>query len=84
MRLPKEVFELIFPKGIFEWFDMTTGINKEDTTLITFTEKDRGVRDVKFYLFSSSKAIRLEPYIAYDPFLFMRGIHTRITVTMDT
>jgi hypothetical protein len=40
MQLTKEVFELIFPKGIFEWFDLTTGKSEEDITFITFVEKD--------------------------------------------
>ncbi len=40
MQLTKEVFELIFPKGIFEWFDLATGIKEDDTTSITFIEKD--------------------------------------------
>ena len=40
MQLTKEVFELIFPKGIFEWFDLTTGRNKDNIAHITFVEKD--------------------------------------------
>lgn len=40
MQLTKEVFELIFPKGIFEWFDLTTGKSEEGTAFITFVEKD--------------------------------------------
>ena len=40
MQLTKEVFELIFPKGIFEWFDLTAGVNKDNVAHITFVEKD--------------------------------------------
>jgi hypothetical protein len=40
MQLSKDVFELIFPKDIFEWFDLTKGISDETTTHITFIEKD--------------------------------------------
>jgi hypothetical protein len=40
MQLSKDVFELIFPKDIFEWFDLTKGISDETTTRITFVEKD--------------------------------------------
>ena len=39
-QLPKEVFDLIFPKGIFEWFDITSGKREDDVTYITFVEKD--------------------------------------------
>lgn len=40
MQLTKEVFELIFPKGIFEWFDLTAGRSKDNIAHITFVEKD--------------------------------------------
>ncbi len=40
MELTQEIFELIFPKGIFEWFDITEGTRDGDTTAITFEEKD--------------------------------------------
>lgn len=40
MQLSKEIFELIFPKEIFEWFDLTEGKSDETTTRITFVEKD--------------------------------------------
>lgn len=40
MGLTQEIFELIFPKGVFEWFDLTEGIRDGDTTVITFKEKD--------------------------------------------
>jgi hypothetical protein len=34
------LFELIFPKNIFDWFDLTDGTTDEKTTRITFVEKD--------------------------------------------
>ena len=40
MELTQEIFELIFPKGVFEWFDLTEGTREGDTTVITFKEKD--------------------------------------------
>ena len=40
MELTQEIFELIFPKGVFEWFDLTEGTRDGDTTAITFEEKD--------------------------------------------
>lgn len=40
MLLTKNVFELIFPQGIFDWFDLTDGATDEKTTRITFVEKD--------------------------------------------
>ena len=40
MQLSKDIFELIFPKDIFEWFDLTKGISDEAITRITFVEKD--------------------------------------------
>jgi hypothetical protein len=40
MLLTKDLFELIFPEGIFEWFDWTEGKTDEKTTRITFVEKD--------------------------------------------
>lgn len=40
MQLTKEVFELIFPQDIFEWFDLTGGKSDGTTTRITFVEKD--------------------------------------------
>ena len=40
MELTQEIFELIFPKGVFEWFDLTEGTRKGDTTVLTFKEKD--------------------------------------------
>jgi hypothetical protein len=40
MQLTKELFELIFPQDIFEWFELTSGNSDETTTQITFVEKD--------------------------------------------
>jgi hypothetical protein len=40
MQLTKEIFELIFPQDIFEWFDLTDGKSDGTTTRITFVEKD--------------------------------------------
>ena len=40
MELSQEIFELIFPQGVFEWFDLTEGTRDGDTTAITFEEKD--------------------------------------------
>ena len=40
MEINKEVFELIFPKGTFDWFEITDGRSDENNTYITLTEKD--------------------------------------------
>jgi len=40
MQLNKEIFELIFPQDVFEWFEITSGKSDETTARITFTEKD--------------------------------------------
>lgn len=40
MQLTKELFELIFPQDVFEWFDLKAGKSDETTTRITFIEKD--------------------------------------------
>lgn len=40
MQLTKEVFELIFPQDVFEWFELTSGKSDETTARITFVEKD--------------------------------------------
>lgn len=40
MKLTKEIFELIFPQDIFEWFELTSGKSEGTTTRITFVEKD--------------------------------------------
>lgn len=40
MEIKKEIFELIFPQGVFDWFEITNGeINGEDVS-ITLVEKD--------------------------------------------
>ena len=40
MEITKEVFELIFPQGIFEWFDLTQGTKDETNVYVTLVEKD--------------------------------------------
>ena len=40
MNLKKELFELIFPQGIFEWFELTDSKNDEQNVYITLEEKD--------------------------------------------
>ena len=40
MEINKEIFELIFPKGTFEWFEITDGRSDEKNTCITLEEKD--------------------------------------------
>ena len=40
MELTQEIFELIFPKGVFEWVALTEGTREGDTTVITLKEKD--------------------------------------------
>jgi hypothetical protein len=40
IQLTKEVFELIFPQDIFEWFDLKSGTSDGAITRITFVEKD--------------------------------------------
>lgn len=40
MEIKKEIFELIFPKGIFEWFEITKGEIKDEDVSITLEEKD--------------------------------------------
>ena len=40
MEITKDIFELIFPKGIFEWFELTEGKSDEKTASIVFVEKD--------------------------------------------
>lgn len=39
MQLTKELFEVIFPKGVFEYFDITKVVVEKEVK-ITFTEKD--------------------------------------------
>jgi len=40
MKINKEVFELIFPEGTFEWFEITDSDSDEENVYITLTEKD--------------------------------------------
>ena len=40
MELTQEIFELISPKGVFEWFELTEGTCEGDMTTITCEEKD--------------------------------------------
>jgi len=40
MELTKEIFELIFPKGLFEWFEITDGRSDDQHVYLTLTEKD--------------------------------------------
>ena len=40
MEITKEMFELIFPKGLFDWFEITDGRSDEQPVYFTFTEKD--------------------------------------------
>jgi hypothetical protein len=41
MEIQQKVLELIFPKGVFAWFDLTDGaVNGEDVS-ITLEEKDQ-------------------------------------------
>jgi hypothetical protein len=40
MELTQEIFELIFPKGTFEWFTITKSHVDEDNASITLEEKD--------------------------------------------
>lgn len=40
MELTKDLFELIFPQGLFEWFELTDGRSDEEQVYFTLTEKD--------------------------------------------
>ena len=40
MQISKEVFELIFPQGLFDWFDLTEGKGDDENVYITLEEKD--------------------------------------------
>lgn len=42
MGIKEDILELVFPKGTFEWFEITDGKRDVDdkTTYITLTEKD--------------------------------------------
>jgi len=39
-ELTKEMFELIFPQGLFHWFKLTAGRSDEQQVYFTLTEKD--------------------------------------------
>jgi len=40
MKIDNDIFELIFPKGVFEWFDLKEGTSDENNACIVFEEKD--------------------------------------------
>jgi hypothetical protein len=40
MKLNQQIFEIIFPKGIFEWFTLTESSSDEQNAYITLEEKD--------------------------------------------
>ena len=40
MEIQQKVLELIFPKGVFEWFDLTNGTIDGEDIRITLEEKD--------------------------------------------
>ena len=40
MQITKEIFELIFPKGLFEWFEIAEGRSDNQNAYLTLTEKD--------------------------------------------
>lgn len=40
MHIDKEIFELVFPKGMFEWFEVTRGASDAENAYITIEEKD--------------------------------------------
>ena len=40
MDLTKEMFELIFPQGLFDWFEITNGRSDDQQVYFTLTEKD--------------------------------------------
>ncbi len=40
MELTKEMFELIFPQGLFDWFELTDSRSDEQQVCFTLTEKD--------------------------------------------
>jgi hypothetical protein len=40
MQIDKSIFELIFPKGTFEWFDIISANNDESNVYITLEEKN--------------------------------------------
>src|SRR3989344_5413759 len=40
MQIDKAVFELIFPQGMFEWFEVTQGTSDGQNAYLTLEEKD--------------------------------------------
>lgn len=40
MEMKKEIFELIFPQGLFDWFILTEGRSDGAQAYLTLTEKD--------------------------------------------
>jgi len=40
MIIDQQIFELIFPKGVFEWFEITEGKGDDKNSYITLVEKD--------------------------------------------
>jgi hypothetical protein len=40
MQITKEIFDLIFPQGTSEWFELTEGRSDENNVYITLEEKD--------------------------------------------
>ena len=40
MQLTKEIFELIFPRGLFDWFDLIEGKSDEQNVYVVLEEKD--------------------------------------------
>lgn len=40
MEIQQKVLELIFPKGVFEWFDLVDGVINDEDIQITLEEKD--------------------------------------------
>lgn len=40
MEIKREILELVFPKGTFEWFEITDGKTDTEKTQITLTERD--------------------------------------------
>src|SRR3989338_2424597 len=40
MQITKEIFELIFPKGLFDWFNLVEGRSDENNVYVSLEEKD--------------------------------------------
>lgn len=40
MEISKDVFECVFPEGVFEWFEISDGKKDDKRVLLTLTEKD--------------------------------------------